>query len=99
LIVQGKIKFLPPLPHVLIFTNKNIQKESFKIMVFLAMLATSHYIIEEQFRLRGSTGVVVNIAETRRWIMGKANIFSSTLRTALPPSVFPCPTCKPKLLK
>jgi hypothetical protein len=52
LIVQGKIKFLPPLPLFLIFINKNIQKESFKIMVFLAMLATSHYIIEEQFRLR-----------------------------------------------
>jgi hypothetical protein len=46
LIAQGKIKFLPPLPLVLIFMNKNIQKESFKIMVFLAMLATSLYIIK-----------------------------------------------------
>jgi len=43
-----------------------------------------------EYMCHTKTGVVGNIAETKRWIMGKANKFSSALRHRLPPSVFPC---------
>ena len=52
-------------------------------MVFLAMLATSHDMIQDHFRKRGATGVVATIGDTRRWIMGLSKIESTKAVTDL----------------